>query len=177
VLGTFAHIDCLLDAVRAAGEAEVEVRDVYSPVPVDGIGELVKARPSRVQYATFVFGLAGVVGGFALAILTSMIWDITVGGKPVTAHVPFVVVGFESLILIGALGTFAALLVMARLPFRGFPGPAYRPEFSKDRFGVWIDCRASEADQVVELLREAGAVAVERLDLVGGKGRGQGGDG
>jgi hypothetical protein len=147
VLGTFAHVDCLVDAVRAVNDTEFEIRDVFSPVPVAELEQVIKRPPSRVPFFTFAAAAGGLVGG-----------------KPVTAHVPFVVIGFEALILIGALGTFAALLLFARLPFTGFPGPGYRPEFSNDRFGLWVRCTRAEAARVETVLREAGAVGIELVD-------------
>jgi hypothetical protein len=170
VLGTFAHVDRLLDAVRAVSATEFEIRDVFSPVPVAELEGLIERPPSRVPYFTFAAAAGGLVGGLALCLLSAMVWNIVVGGKPVTAHVPFVVIGFEALILIGALGTFAALLLFARLPFTRFPGPGYRPEFSKDRFGLWVRCTRAEAQRVEAVLREAGAVGIELVEPTEGGG-------
>jgi len=170
VLGTFAHVDTLLDAVHRLVATEHEVRDVFTPVPVAELEEIVPGRPSPVSYATLLGGAGGMVGGLALGILTALIWNIVVGGKPPADFVPFVVVAFEATILLGALFTLTALLLFARLPFRKFPGPGYRPEFSRDRFGVWVACTRAEMRDVEALLREVGAVAVEQVDTTGGNG-------
>lgn len=163
VLGSFLHLDQLTDAVRTAQDRGFEVRDVFSPVPLEEIQELVSPARSPVRFVTFLGGLSGIIGGFALAILTAVIWNMVVGGKPVTNHVPFVVVGFELMVLLGALSTFLAVLVFARLPYRKFPGPAYRPEFSKDRFGLWLTCKNEGCDEARQFLIEAGAETVRRL--------------
>jgi molybdopterin-containing oxidoreductase family membrane subunit len=173
VLGTFAHLDTLLDAVREIVASEHEVRDVFTPVPVAELESIIPGKPSKLPLATLLGGFGGMAGGFALGILTALIWNIVVGGKPPANHVPFVVVAFEATILLGALATLAALLFFAKLPFRKFPGPGYRPEFSRDRFGVWVACTRAEMKDVEALLRDVGAVAVEQVDTTGRKGGGR----
>jgi hypothetical protein len=170
LLGSFAHVDALVEAVKAARAEGLEIKDVYSPVPVDEINELVMTKPSPVRFFTFAGGLTGLVGGLALGILTAMIWNITVGGKPVTSHVPFVVIGFEGMILLGALFTFAALLIFGHLPFTRFPGKAYRPEFSNDRFGLWLTCPKHQVNKARGVMEKAGALEVTTLDRVSWRG-------
>ncbi|MBW2277810.1 MAG: DUF3341 domain-containing protein [Deltaproteobacteria bacterium] len=170
VLGTFAHLDTLLDAVREVVKTEHEVRDVFTPVPVAELEQIIPGKPSKVPFATFLGAFGGMAGGLALGILTALVWNIVVGGKPPADFVPFVVIAFEATILIGALATLAALLFFAELPFRKFPGPGYRPEFSKDRFGVWIACTRAEMSDVEALLERVGAVAVEQVDTTGSNG-------
>jgi hypothetical protein len=165
VLGSFLHLDPLVEAAKGAAKKGYEVRDVFSPVPIEEIEKLVSPRRSPVRFVTFFGGLIGMIGGFALAIITAMIWDIIVGGKPVTNHVPFVVVGFELLVLIGALSTFLAVLVFSRLPYRRFPGPAYRPEFSKDQFGLWLTCPDEKCDDARQFLAEAGAEKIRKIEV------------
>ncbi|MDJ0766354.1 MAG: DUF3341 domain-containing protein [Myxococcota bacterium] len=164
VVGTFAHVDLLVEAVKKAKARRLDVVDVFSPVPVESIAHLISPKKSPVRFVTFLGGLSGLVGGLALGILTAMIWNIVVGGKPVTSHVPFVVVAFEGMILLGALATFAALLLFGRLPFTKFPGKAYQSEFSLDRFGLCVGCRSNEVDDVTAFLTDMGAVGVRRLD-------------
>ena len=171
VVGAFSHVDALVEAVELAKARELEVQDVFSPVPVEEVLTLASPKPSPVRFVTFGGALTGIVGGFALAIGTSVIWDMIVGGKPVTHHVPFVVVGFELMVLLGALATLLAILIFSRLPYRRFPGPAYRPEFSNDQFGLWLGCEEGEEDKARQFLEEAGASAVHVIgkDSPGGE--------
>ena len=163
VLGVFEHTDQVLAALRAAQTARLSVADVFSPVPFEQAREFVRPGRSPVRFVTFVGAVTGLVSGLALAFLTSDVWRLVVGGKPVDSIVPFLVVGFELTILFGALATLIALLVLARLPSVAFPGPAYREQFSLDRFGVWIDCAAGDERTASELLRQAGASEVQRV--------------
>lgn len=169
VLGSFAHIDTLEEAIDSAKSKGFTVRDVFSPVPVEGVQEKLVPEPSPVRFATFFGGLVGLVGGMALGILTALVWNIVVAGKPVANHVPFVVLGFEAMILLGAFGTLLGLIIAARLPHTRFPGPAYREEFSLDRFGLWLDCKESDLETATALLEKAGA---EYVTPVGSRGEG-----
>jgi molybdopterin-containing oxidoreductase family membrane subunit len=156
-LGIFEDLDGMMDALERARERRVEILDVYTPVPDDEVLKFVSPRKSPVRYASFAGGLIGLISGMALAIGTALVWNLIVGGKPVTSMIPFLVVGFELTILLGALATLAALLLFGGLPYRKFPTEAYRPEFSEDRFGVWL---GDPEDEARRLLAEAGAVEV-----------------
>lgn len=157
LVGSFAEATDMLDCMERARSAGIDVRDVFSPVGLPELGEISYKHRSPVRFATFFGGVTGLVGGLALALWTSGVWDMIVGGKPVMSIVPFLVVGFEFTILLGALATLAALLVLARLPDRNFPGPAYREEFSNNRFGLWLDPPADRLDEAEALLRDGGA--------------------
>jgi len=171
LLGVFAHRDALLTALhRAAAAPSLEIRDVYSPVADHDLLTLRTAKQSPVRFFTLAGGLCGLAGGLAPCLLTSVIWGRAVFGKPVTSIVPFMVVGFEGTILLGAIGTLLSLLIFAGLPFFEFPTRAYRPEFSRDRFGVWLVCPTHKRDEARSLLEQAGAVEVEDLDRPGDAG-------
>lgn len=160
VIGTFSHIDVLIDAVKAAAKGRYLVRDVFSPVPIPEVSDFLVPKKSPIRFWTFIGCLLGLIGGFALGIGSAMIWNIVVGGKPAVNHVPFVVMAFEALVLLGALGTFGAILVHGRLPYAKFPGPAYNGDFAVDKFGLWLECEESEAKEATSFLEESGALSV-----------------
>jgi len=91
VLGIFEHTDSMMEALRQARARQVEVRDVYTPVPNEEVAEFLSPRTSPVRFVTVTGALLGLVGGMALAIGTSLVWSIIVSGKPVTAVIPFLV--------------------------------------------------------------------------------------
>jgi hypothetical protein len=165
LLGLFDHPDATVDAVRALQGKSIEVVEAYSPFPHEELYELVRGkRPSAIRFITFTGALAGLVTGFGLALLTSALWELVVGGKPVYSIMPFVVVGFELLILLGALFTLGGLLLLAKLPHRRFPSKAYRPAFSEDRFGVHVAPKPGQEEEARKLLAEAGAVEVQEVE-------------
>jgi molybdopterin-containing oxidoreductase family membrane subunit len=167
LVGSFRHLDELVDAVKSAQAAGIKVADVFSPVPVEEVQELVSPGRSPVRFVTFAGGVSGLVAGMALALLTSQVWNLVVGGKPVNSIIPFLVVGFELTILLGAISTLVALFHFGRLPHVTFPGPAYRAEFSDDRFGLWLDCDDADQGAARELLEQAGADTVHRVAMAG----------
>jgi len=165
MLGIFADGESMMQALEQARERRVEIIDVYTPVPNHEVVEFVSPSKSPVRFVSFSGGLIGLASGMALAIGTALVWNLIVGGKPVTSIIPFLVVGFELTILFGGIATLAALLLFGGMPSRKFPAAGYRPEFSDDRFGVWLGGGEPEARK---LLEEAGAVEVQ---AVGGEVR------
>lgn len=163
VVGSFDSVAKLLAAITQAKQAGLEIVDVYSPVPIEELKTLRTSKRSPVRFATFVGGFSGLVGGMALALWSSMQWNLVVGGKPVTSVVPFLVVGFELTILLGGISTLLALLLLARLPNRRFPDAAYLPEFSRDRFGLFLGVDGAGLDKAHRLLRDGGACEVYTL--------------
>jgi molybdopterin-containing oxidoreductase family membrane subunit len=164
LLGIFAHTDALAEALRELAAKKIPVAEVFSPVPDEQILALVASARSPVRFATFGGAVAGLVGGFGLALLSTALWELVVSGKPVYSVVPFMVVGFELTILLGAIATLLGLLYFARLPYRRFPAPAYRPEFSDDRFGVQIAGSAAELDAARDVLARTGAIDVQDIE-------------
>jgi Protein of unknown function (DUF3341) len=70
-----------------------------------------------------------------------------------------VVIMFELMILFGGVATLIGLVMLGRLPqFR--TSPSYDARFTKDRFGVAVNCAAERAASVREILRGAGAEEV-----------------
>ena len=98
----------------------------------------------------------GFISGFALAIFTATRWDLVVGGKPIIAIVPFVVVGFEATILGAVLGNVLGLLTQTRLPsYRWFK--YYDSRCSGEHFGVLAACEAQQEDGLKDFFKNQGA--------------------
>lgn len=163
LVGVFAHHDAILEAIHEARRAGIEIREVYSPVPSHELLHAARPGPSPVRFLTFAGALAGLFGGMALAIWTSEQWNLVVGGKPVTSIVPFMVVGFELLILLGAIATLTGLMLFSRLPYRKFPASGFLPSFTRDRFGLWLAPGEKDEKEARRILEKGGAVEVTVL--------------
>jgi hypothetical protein len=85
-------------------------------------------------------------------------WPLLVGGKPVASVPPYVVIGFELTILLGALSTVLGVILLSALKAR--KRIPYDEKFSDDRIGVFVPCRADQAAALEALLRQAGSVEV-----------------
>lgn len=131
VVGSFEHMDSLIEAIGAVKEAGHEF-EVFSPTPRHEIEHAIGARKSPVRYITFTGALTGLALAFVMTIGTSLIWSMITGGKPIISLVPFLVPAFELTILLGGIATLLAILHFARVPSRLSPG--FHPSFSDDRF-------------------------------------------
>jgi hypothetical protein len=161
VMAVFRYADDLLRALSALETLGTEVM-VYSPSGASEVQRFLKKGPSPVRYYTFFGGLFGLISGFSLAVYTVLQWKFVVSGKPVIPWVPFVIVGFEFLILCGFLISFAGLLIHAGLPRFKLP-VHYDPRFSDDRFGLLVYYKGRERDPISLLLTEAGAEEVRHV--------------
>lgn len=160
VVGVFAYLDDAVRAVRDLKARGVSQLTVYSPVPRHELDDVLARPESPVRRFTLFGGLFGVSFGFFYAIATSLDWPLVVGGKPIVSLPAFVVIGFETTILIGALSTVAGMLLNAKLPRLG-RAPGYDPRFSNDRFGVVAFGGPALLDLAREVLRGAGAEEVK----------------
>jgi Protein of unknown function (DUF3341) len=158
ILASFGHIDAAVDAIRGLRAMGHRNLVVYSPAPNHEIEEALSHRVSPVRLFTLIGGLTGCAAGFAMTIWMSYDWPVLVGGKPIASIPPYVVIGFELTILLGALSTVTAVALFAVL--MGKRGIAYDPRFSDDQIGIFVPTTADQATPVENLLRSAGAVEV-----------------
>lgn len=164
VVGVFSYLDDTVSAIRGTKDRGLECR-VYSPVPNHELEELTMPAKSPVRFFTFAGGFAGLIAGFALAILCSLDYPLRVSAKDVVSPPAFVVIGYECTILFGALFTLFSMFHFAKIPSL-FRQVGYDPRFSDDKFGVVVSCSASEVEQVRLGLMESGAEEVEVRDAL-----------
>ncbi|MBI4762995.1 MAG: DUF3341 domain-containing protein [Deltaproteobacteria bacterium] len=162
LLGIFIYLDDLLAAIKALDGKGLDLT-IYSPSAQGEIKEALRQNPSPVRYYTLFGGLFGLISGFFLAYYTVLQWKFVVSGKPVIPWIPFVIVGFEFLILFGVFISFAGMLIHSRLPRRRLP-VYYDPRFSDNRFGLLVACSSQDREKMAGLLREAGAEEIHDLE-------------
>jgi hypothetical protein len=160
VMGIFYYVDDAATAVSALRQQGHLNLSVFSPVPHHQIEHALEQGPSLVRWITFSGGLIGITGGFALCIYSVMSYPLVVGGKELISLPPFVVIGYESMILLGALANLIGMLALGRLPALKSKAP-YDPRFSEDRIGIWVPCAGEAAAKVQETLRGHGAEEVQ----------------
>ena len=152
VMGIFAYVDDAVAAVRALRQVGHTDLSAHSPVPHHELEHALEQGPSLVRWVTFGGAVCGLTGGFSLCIYSVMSYPLVVGGKELISLPPFVVIGYESMILCGALFNLLGMLALARLPQVKSKAP-YDPRFSVDRIGVWVPCRGEAAERVAQMLR------------------------
>ncbi|HEV8150893.1 MAG TPA: DUF3341 domain-containing protein [Gemmatimonadales bacterium] len=158
VLASFAHIDAAIAALKGLKAQGFRDVTVYTAAPNHEI-EAVLAQPvSWVRLFTLIGGLVGVTSGFAMTIWMSRDWPLLVGGKPIAAIPPYVVLAFELTILYGSLCTVAGILILSLA--KNIRGRAYHPRFSDDRIGIFVPCAPPQTGGVRSLLLQAGSEEV-----------------
>ena len=156
IMGLFKSEDKVVTAINALKQSSYEFIRVNTPIPSHKIMDALQLKKSRVGWFTLCGGILGFIGGFALAIFTATRWDLVVGGKPIIAIVPFVVVGFEATILGAVLGNVLGLLTQTRLPsYRWFK--YYDLRCSGEHFGVLAACEAQQEDGLKDFFTNQGA--------------------
>lgn len=158
VLGSFLHVDAATEAIRTLRAQGLADFTVYSAAPNHEVEEVLAHKVSPVRLFTLIGGLSGCTAGFAMTIWMSRDWPLVVGGKPIAAIPPYVVIAFELTILLGALSTVLGMILLALR--KRTTGLAYDPRYSDDQIGIFVPCAAERQADVVQMLRRAGAVEV-----------------
>lgn len=156
VMGIFSYVDDAEAAIRALRQAGHRDLSVFSPVPYHELERAQEQKPSFVRWVCLAGGIAGLTGGFALCIYSALSWPLVTGGKELVSLPPFVIIGYESMILLGGLFNLLGMLLLARLPQRTNPAP-YDPRFSEDRIGIWVPGAGEAVKRAGGLLEGHGA--------------------
>jgi hypothetical protein len=159
IIGVFRELDAAVEAITTLKRERAGNITVYTPTPRHEIEHAMHHGPSVVRRFTLIGGLVGATFGYWIAVWTSDYWPLVVGGKPIAAWVPYTIIGFEMMVLVGALSTVAGLFANSRIP-RITMTVGYDPRFSDDLFGVWVECPPEKERAVQDVLRKHGAVEV-----------------
>ncbi len=159
LLGIFPALDDLLAALRKIKSMEFKILTVFSPIHFSEIQEVMGYKPSIVRFLILAGGILGGTSLVGLAVYAHLSFKLVTSGKPIIPPVPFVVVFFEGMILLGVIFAVISWVLKGRLPRAHLPA-AYDPCFSEDRFGVLVACPDGERETISKLLKDAGAEEV-----------------
>jgi hypothetical protein len=159
VVAVFHELDGVVDAVEDLKAKRFGEITVYTPTPRHEIEHAMHAPPSPVRKFTLIGGLLGVTFGYWIAIWTSDYWPIVVGGKAIASWVPYTIIGFEVMVLVGSLSTVVGLFINSRVP-RLTMTVGYDPRFSGGDYGVWVETTPDRIKEVESLLVQHGAAEV-----------------
>lgn len=167
VKSVFAHLDCLVDAIDQLKKAGFTNMVVTAPLPRHEIEEqLYEGKPSPVRWFTLCGALFGGTSGFSVASLTHANWPMIIpAGKPLVSVPAFIVITFESTILMGSLFTLVGMILMCGLPSRKLQIEVQDPRFSDDHFGIVVNGLAPrDAEKVRKILHDNHAVEVTGME-------------
>jgi len=163
VLGAFLELDTAVAAIEDLKKKKIGDVTVYSPTIRHEIEHAIHGPNSVVRRFTLIGGLLGVSFGYWISIWSSEYWPLVTGGKAIASWIPYTIIGFEVMVLVGALSTVAGMFINSRLP-RLTTTTGYDVRFSAGHFGIFVACDAGKAPQAESLFREHGAVEVRRED-------------
>lgn len=159
VLGVYRELDATVAAIESLKKMRAGNIMVYSPAPRHELEHVIAHGPSPVRRYTLVGGALGATFGYWIPIWVSDYWPLVVGGKPIASWVPYTIISFELMVLIGSLATVLGLFINSRFP-RITMTVGYDPRFSDDEFGVWVECPPERQRDVSATLRRYGAAEV-----------------
>jgi hypothetical protein len=126
-----------VNRLRAAGIADRDITVISSqPMEDYEFGQMDKA--TWMWWFACLGGLIGMAAAFGLAWLTEISWPIDVGGLPIFAWWPNLIIIFEMTMLGAIMGTVITLIVAALMPERG-RGFLYDPEVSDGQILVGVE--------------------------------------
>ena len=159
VIAAFRELDAAVHAVDELKKSRHGDVTVFMPTPRHELEDALHAPPSIVRRFTLVGGLLGASFGYWIAIWTSEYWPLVTGGKAVGSWIPYTIICFELMVLIGGLSTVFGMFYVSRIP-RLTLTVGYDPRFSHGDFGVWVAAGPDRASEATELLRRHGALEV-----------------
>ncbi|HZF67566.1 MAG TPA: DUF3341 domain-containing protein [Gemmatirosa sp.] len=159
ITATFRELDSAVHAIEDLRKQKLGDVTVYSPTPRHELEEAVGSPNSPVRRFTLVGGLCGVTFGYWIAIWTSNYWPLVTGGKAIASWIPYTIIGFEVMVLVGCLATVFGMFYVNRIP-RLTMTVGYDPRFSHGDYGVFVAAPADKFDAAEQLLRRHGAAEV-----------------
>ncbi len=159
VLANFKELDALCEAIEGLKKERFTQVTVYTPTPRHEIEDAVGAPVSPVRRFTLIGALLGASFGYWVAVWTSEYWPLVVGGKAVASWIPYTIIAFEMMVLVGGLATVAGMFINSRIP-RLTSTIGYDPRFSHGDFGIWVEDAPERLGAAEALLRKHGASEV-----------------
>jgi Protein of unknown function (DUF3341) len=167
LLAEFDSAEQLLAAVRQVRtRAHASMIEAYSPFPIEGLTELLGARPSRIPLGMLLGAIAGGAGTYALEWYAAVIdYPLNVGGRPLASWPAFLPPAIEMTILGAAVvGTLTMLLGnrLPRLYHPLFAVPAFE-RASGDRFFLLLHPAADDPGDSRVLLQSLAPVSLTEV--------------
>ena len=160
--------DKLLDGARMLVSKGIHVNEVFSPMPIHGLDDVIGVRHTRLGIASFLYGLTGLMLA-TLGMKYFMIddWMMNIGGKPSFSYLEnlpaFIPITFEFTVLCAAHG-MAITYLLRNKTLPGMPASNPDPRTTDDMFVMEI--RTAEntkysADEVQSMVKSTAIVELD----------------
>lgn len=155
VMAEFETPGALVEATRQATERGYKKLDAYSPYPIEELSDVLHLHRNKLPLLVLAGGICGGIGGFLLQFyITTVQYPLNIAGRPLNSWPAYIVISFETTILLAALSAVFGLFALCGLPMPYHP--AFNvPRFalaSKDRFFLCIE----SADPLFDREKTAG---------------------
>lgn len=167
IIGIYTDETLVAPAIDQLREVGVEVKDVYTPFPVNEIIEAMKLK-TNFPYFAFAFGVIGFSVTFLLMYWTSVVsYPLNIGGKP-TLSLSFVVILFVMVIDVTIVSSLFAFFIREKKGL-GSKAKCIMDGINDDKFVVLINKTDKMTDddstKISDILKNTGAVEVLEKEL------------
>jgi hypothetical protein len=159
LIAAYRELDALIDGIEALKQKKFGKFTVYTPTPRHEIEHALHQPPSKIRLFTLIGGLCGVTFGYWIAIWTSDYWPLVVGGKAIASWIPYTIIGFEVMVLVGALSTVYGMFILSRVP-KITQTIGFDTRFTAGHFGIYVETSPERLKEAESTLLETGAVEV-----------------
>lgn len=165
LLALFEEVDPAahaVDKLRALGLQDEHV-NVISGTPIT---EAMLGRPhqkTNIPRMAMAGATVGLLVGIFFAFGTPMLYPVYVGGQPLLAVPPSIVVMFELTMLGIMISTFLGVFLDSHFPSYG--PKIYVPEISDGYIALLIDCASEQEEAVKRAMTEVGAASVKYAEV------------
>ena len=164
VIGLFKYVDNLIGAADKIKNAGYKVT-VFSSVPLvheldDAFGE----EKSSLKWFTLFGGASGFVTAILLVLVTTALYTLPRGGRPLFSFTPTLLLCYIFTILFGVCITYVGFVYLAGLP-DFFKKRVDEPDVAVDAFGLLVnDADSGAFDNIEKIMKEHGAYEVKRVE-------------
>jgi hypothetical protein len=159
LVANFRELDRTVSAIKELQRKKLGNLTVYSPTIHHELEDAIEAPMSPVRRFTLIGGLCGATFGYWIAIWTSDYWPLVVGGKAIASWIPYTIIGFEMMVMVGALSTVFGMFINSRIP-KLVVDVAYDPRYSNGDYGIFVDCTPEKEKEAEGLFKSHGATEV-----------------
>jgi len=165
IFGLYDDETDLMDAVRSAKKAHLDIYDVYSPFPVHGLDPILGLAESRLHIAGFIYGALGTLTAFlGMTWIFTQDWPIIFGGKPYWSVPAFIPITFELTVLFAAIGmTVTFYIINGQGP--GVSNPILHDRITDDKFCIAFDTHDVDEGSASSFFEKTGATLIDKKHI------------
>jgi len=157
IYGLYDDEEIMMEAIKKANAAHIDIYDVYTPFPVHGLDPLLGLEESRLHVAGFVYGAIGTLTAFlGMSWVFTKNWPIVFGGKPYWSVPAFIPITFELTVLFAAIGMVVTFYTVCGLG-PGVTNPYLDSRITDDKFCIAFDTSEVSSSDANSFLSQTGA--------------------